>query len=383
MQNEVFFMGNSDSMPEYDGFSDQYLPSSAEQNYYEKHDHYCTRVIPDYTQIEQEEAEYRIQRIAISIMTHNFVYLPMMGQPVSLLGFENKVEEIAKNILDMINPLIINDDWKNARQVYSDLMTRFVDPAYRDQRWSTRFLTRFQDTKNWLLSILNNSLFIQQDDWTIDWFDPKKILEIVTLQLVSPSPDSNLSMYPSVEECLIQFLDGTFAFYEQSVNIMQAEIAINIKFKHMLKKLPEKTRLSVLITLDEPFNTLDQNQFYSLVLEFLIHRLATCGAEKPQLNAFFDSSVRFDQDMFDRIKAKFAETNHDDFTSVKDIVDFLRGGLNGPSFVFCGYHSQAKMLAYLNDVMPEKQNEANSLPTGGESENLNHIVNSLPTATLP
>ena len=186
------------------------------------------KVTSDYTHIDDKEAKHRIQILAVSLMTHGFQYSSIRGYRENIGDTSNSMAWVAKEIFDLIMPMLKSGDFKHARFLYAQVIETIVNPELDKEKgsdnWITR-MTRTVDTYTWLLSISNNSMFTRDNSWV-----PTPLL----FAFFVPFPTE---CSPGLRRRLHAFLGELLQMGLPPQDMALYEVRINIKLTQLLNSL--------------------------------------------------------------------------------------------------------------------------------------------------
>ncbi|STX52588.1 Uncharacterised protein [Legionella busanensis] len=248
------------------------------------------KVYSDYNYISSEEAIKRILILCVSVMTHNFKYLPLTGSSLSLWDRSNTITKTGKDIMSLIKRAIVTGNFTQARFIYASLIEAIIKPASINDGFRVTFM-RYTDTMDWLNKIIDETLFKQN---TITCFEPDTLL-MVLWSYNNRSSRVGLQIESFLEEIILTQL--------QEQNDYLKWIRINIKFSEFLKEIPKEDSDEILSQLREKVEPIPPSTLLQTIRDFMIHRMAWQVARTSKnFGIFKDSSINtiFYQDLAKR-----------------------------------------------------------------------------------
>lgn len=227
------------------------------------------KVYREYDELTQQEATRRSLIIFVSLMTHGFSYLPFTGTSLRAWDTLNNVPDY--NCVDLFNTLfsfIETGDLKQSRFTYVSLMENIVKKAAAANDFLTSW-TRYSDTLQWWKSIGDQSIFAKENNTC---FEPEQLFTVIW---------SLRSKKQFKSRMLIEnFLEQVMQTSLQPKNPQLQWVRINIEFNKLLsnENLPTDDRKKILEELRKDSAPVPADQYLKASREFLIHRLASCGA---------------------------------------------------------------------------------------------------------
>ena len=213
------------------------------------------KVTSDYTHIDDKEAKRRLQILAVSLMTHVFQYSSIRGYRESIGDTSNAMPWVAKEMFDLIMPMIKSGDFKHARFIYAQVLETIVNPEIdkgnSSDNWILR-MTRSADTHAWLTAISDNSMFTRADSWM-----PTQLL----LAFFAPFPTECSSVF---RRRLHGFLGELLEKMGPAQDMALCEVRINIKLRQLLNSLTASDRELLLRKIyNKPPSTLCASELYA------------------------------------------------------------------------------------------------------------------------
>lgn len=247
---------------------------------------------------DEEEFGLRAQTILLSILTHSFDVFWIQSYTVSVLDCSNQIDYIAKKIFDRLMPMIQSGDFSQ----YPDVVYSIVIPALNDSTLFTGIWS--EKTRTWLQSLADATLF-KKDRL---FYDSKLLLAIcLKVRRMNDSPLMNL------------FLDDLlWVLTQNGQNERVPALWINIKFKLLLKRLPELFRIGCIEIEEQAREELDGVDLKKLYAEALIDRMTALGAQSKNRLRLYEKN-RFSLEN----PAVFKVLN--DATSIEELVDGFIG----------------------------------------------------------
>ncbi|AHE66052.1 hypothetical protein Loa_00481 [Legionella oakridgensis ATCC 33761 = DSM 21215] len=300
--------------------------------------HSRQKVPSDYAYLSHEDALKRLLIIYKSLMTHNFSCWPLHGISISGLGVINTVPPEVNKIFSLLMPMVLSGNFIPAVAVYAEMMESVIKPALRDKSWKT-WMTRYNDTHSWLVSIANQTLFTQKDEW----FEPKFLL--VTL---FPLAQDRSFICPPLKV----FLEKLVYIYLTSGSQVMRDAMINAQFATLLRDLDEPVRNYILSALKASEHLMVEDAaFHEICATQLIHRLALIGARTSMASktGFFDRAEGHASSVYKTIKGKLQKAIAGHTHSLMDVLEGLQTGL-GDHTIPVSHHVSDKMLSYLQPM---------------------------------
>ncbi len=305
--------------------------------------HSRLKVCSKYNNIDDKEAKKRIQIFAASLMSYEFQYR-FFGESVTIWDCTNTIGHVAKNIYQIIAPMINSGNYKNARYVYAKIMDTMVGPGLnnRTESWLS-WLTRPTAAQYWLESIANQSLFTCKTSWV----RPELILATL---LPIPAVDAK------AQDLLQGFIDDLVHTYAQPRNVALKEIRVNVKFTQLLQSLDDLPRRQILRLIQSSTKEVDLKAFYGIYASYIIRRLVffvTSTADNNQAVFFRRTSGSIDKGTAVRFRKivdllKVTETSEDN--SPSSVLATLVIKINRMSTSVCSSSEKARMMAYLEQL---------------------------------
>ena len=311
--------------------------------------------------IGPKEAKRRVLILARSLLGRKYQYLPFMGNTVSLGDSSNTVTDVAKDMFDLIKPMLLSGNMKQAPFVYSRIMAFIVKPALEDKKWSTWF-ARYDDTKQWLISIENGTLFQEPNAW----FDPFCILEAFYAHA-----QTKKSFVHKV--FLEEFLDELIHTYLQPGNLVLKELRTNLIFSQRIGTLEKREREFLLGLVKQPITRrMDDVGFYKLCSDYLIYRLLSiCPVSTKVLrgsSSFFGRRVSHEQGSLYRQFKEPLNSVIRNADELREVVNTLITSTEKLPTIICDDRLKEKMVGYLKHT--KSRIVALSAPVLSTSDNL-------------
>lgn len=229
------------------------------------------KVYREYDEIDEQEATRRLSIILVSLMTHGFSYLPFTSTSLRIWDKSNNIPD--STCIDLFNTLaafLEKGDVKQSRFTYASVMQNIVKKAAAANDFLTSW-TRYNDTLEWWKSIENQSIFAKENNTC---FEPEQLFTVLWLLLSKRQFKSRLL----IENFLEQIVQTSL----QPKNPQLKWARINIEFNKLLGNvaLPVEDRAKMLEELRKESAPVSSEQFLKVNREFLIHRLASCGARE-------------------------------------------------------------------------------------------------------
>lgn len=255
------------------------------------------KVYREYDEIDEQEATRRSLIMFVALMTHGFSYLPFTSTSVRVWDKSNNIPD--SNGIDLFNTLssfIEKGDVKHSRFTYALVMENIVKKAAAANGFLTSW-TRYNDTLQWWKSIENQSIFAKENNTC---FEPEQLFTVIWSLLSKKQFKSRML----IENFLEQIVQTSL----QPKNPQLQWARINIEFNKLLGNVAVEDRNKMLEELRKGSTPVNSEQFLKANREFLVHRLATCGARvgcKNKIGIFGASPGNFKlfyNDLTDKLK---------------------------------------------------------------------------------
>lgn len=298
------------------------------------------KVFSDYNALDAEEVKRRIQVLAVSLMTHGFNY-SFVGETVSVWDCSNRMVGVAKEICQLIAPMLITGDFKDARHVYMAIMESIVIPKLTTDKPGGIFFSWHTDTQRWLSSVANGILFSQEHVWN------KPEVLLTKLYMLLPALDAG------TQPLLQSFLETLVHTYAQAQNTTLKDIRVNVKFTQFLATLSAASRAQIFAALDAPTPTVDAKSFYITYGAFLIKGMCktvfAAGARSSRPGLFLAESAHGRQQCIKAILMDII-THAPSHESLKTLFLTLRAKVDDLADTLCNAAEKASMQRYLDKM---------------------------------
>ncbi|WP_133128271.1 hypothetical protein [Legionella nagasakiensis] len=305
------------------------------------------KILRSYETLNETEALMRIMIIFKSLLTRDFYFWPLHGVLISEFGTLKTVPSEVGKIVSVVMPMIKSGDFSSATFVYAEMMESVIKPALKDRSWGT-WMTRTNDTQEWLASIADQTLYLKKSAW----FDSKLLLVALF-----PLTQCRSFTCPALEI----FLDKLVRIYLSSENRAVKEIYINIQFEQFLTNLDVRTRARILKTLQR-FNPnhVDDDKFNEACTNQLIHRLAIIGTKMflPSQIGFFNHRTGCHASTYEMIRDDLQKRIAGHTHSLGEVIKRLQAELAGEATVI-----SSGMTRYLRSMI-----STFTLPSHSDSE---------------
>ena len=326
-------------------------------------------VFRDYMFLSEEEAKRRILIILVSIMSHYFQY-PLLGNSVSLGGCSNTMVDVTNQIFQLLNGTIIKGsqlDFEHARYMYVKIMESIIKPALgKNAAW-------YADTRQWIESIVSDSLFGQNHAW----IRPEVLLAKLSLTKTNPA------IYDKIE----RFLDELVAVYMCNGPSSEFKaLQVNIKFAQLLQTLTPKIRSAVVSLFTAPQRPVAENtDFIELYINYLTQRLAYIGATASTASHVYGASF------FSRAPCPTKATlqpiinalSGRDRSSIDKVIQDLSDKIPGLEPSLCNERGKDAMVKYLKEIRVKGGRTAKPAPNRPMSPTSQFFAASAKPATSP
>ncbi|WP_028388667.1 hypothetical protein [Legionella fairfieldensis] len=210
------------------------------------------QVYSEYNDLDENEATRRLLIIIVSLMTHSFKFslgkrfiqtiteFLAGGSSLSIGNEQNKVTETGNQIYHLLKKNFEEGSFDNVRFSYVSLIEHIVKPALNDDKPG-----REEDTKNWLKSLADGSLFSAEGNTC---FEPKDILRILADMIKTyPNKSTEKDLFENLHQKIEQIL-------KTSENNYQKWVQVNIKFIRILNNdnLDNANRAKIISSLRDP-----------------------------------------------------------------------------------------------------------------------------------
>ena len=294
------------------------------------------KVYRDYDALDDDEAKRRLQILSVSLMTHSFQY-SFLGKSCAVWDCKNTMVSATREIFNLINPLITSGDFRHARHVYVEIIESIVKRrlARMNQSWLTR-VGMYTDTRRWLQSIADGSIFTKQPLW----FDPKLLLTVL--------PD--IANLDATSHALLQvFLRDMVRTYAQNKKRVLQDIRVNVKFVQFLESLGATPRAHVLSILRQPRPPIQEDSLFENCRNVLFRYLETLKGRSSSMQFFNKDGIYLQE------KARWLAQLNAAWSSqcIKSSSAF-REMLSASASVFkkCPNHPAcSRILAYLDELV--------------------------------
>ena len=298
------------------------------------------RVFREYDAIDSAEAKRRVCIIAVFIMDHFFSSWSLPDR-VTLWDFSNKVEEVAKNMFEMIKPLIVSGNFKHARHTYTTLVEFIVKPALaKVVADSSHWLKRSHDTQKWMTSIVDGTLFSQETAW----FESTKLITALVPVAYGESAYCRV---------ISRFLDDIAQTYAQKETAALIEVRINIKFAQLLRSLDTEPRKRTLDLLQQVTSHAEKGANpFEIYADFLVKRLAYGAAivsEQHQSGFFNKKTHPCDRQFYQHLKSILSKSVCSKLTSSEKLIGKLSITIESLA-EFCDDKAKAKMIGFIREI---------------------------------
>ncbi|CDZ77938.1 hypothetical protein BN59_02232 [Legionella massiliensis] len=222
------------------------------------------KVYSDYDELTEEDAMRYTLTIFTSLMTHQFQCLWLMGYSVSIDEYSNTVTETGNEIFNLVNKNINSGNLKSSRFLFTQLYEHIIKPSILNKSWF-----RYQDTEAWLTAINTGTMFDIENQ---EYFDPELLLTVLW---------SGFQKNNKLKQATENFLDELHEIISGPDNQYKKWVLVNIEFTKFLNLSAVKPkRNEILQSLRDAsmVETVEPDLAINSSKEFLIHRLAQCGA---------------------------------------------------------------------------------------------------------
>ena len=273
------------------------------------------KVYREYDDISEEEAKRRVLIIYTSLMSHSFKFIPCTGIPLYTWGGSNTVTVTGQKIYKSLEHIIHTGNFEDIRFVYATLIENIVKKALDSEGFITS-MTRYNDTRLWLETMENNSLFAPEN---ATFFEPKLLLSRLWLYA-----NKNQDIRPVTE----LFLEEIVQTMVQNQPDYLKWIRINIKFADFLNKLDDVSQSAILAKLRDNPQAVIHSVFIEKTTEFIIHQLACRAAQVPAKKIiFFNANTSINTIIYNlfcnKFKQELSMLKISDDISIKDLLDIL------------------------------------------------------------
>ena len=237
------------------------------------------KIFRDFELIEQ-----RTQELFFVLLTKQFTSYFESAVTVSIWDCSNSINFIAKQMFDKLLPMFESGTFEDATKVFAEIVDSLVKPALVDQSFITT-LFRSYETKNWLQSIADDSLFQQQ---TL-LYEPACLLDVFTRLFRKKSPH---------KMGIGKFLDLFMSIHAQTISPTLMKLQINLKFVKFFETFDEASRVQIRNMLQLSHAASEDFDFKQVCTNYILRRLnmtdpVVAGAGKLR---FFSKTLSQDLD---------------------------------------------------------------------------------------